>query len=216
MIFGRIHNLFGLFRREDMAGAGHHAIVNADTLLRIQLFHQLLHGSFRHQFIIGAMQDQSAAGARCQEAEIIMRSGRADGNKAAHFRPAHQHLHANISAERITKHPLGRRIGIHGLQEIQPRAGIGDFANATIITALAAPHTTHIEAQHGKAQRLHALIQRMNDAVIHRAAMQRVRVQQQRRGGIRALGMVIASFKPAIRPGEHYFWHGLFSYPFHF
>jgi hypothetical protein len=27
--------------------------------------------------------------------------------------------------------------------------------------------------------------------------------------------MVIASFKPAIRPGEHYFWHGLLlSIPF--
>jgi len=55
----------------------------------------------------------------------------------------------------------------------------------------------------------------MNDAVIHGAAMQRVRVQQQRRGGIRALGMVITSFKPAIRPGEHHFWHGLLlSIPF--
>jgi hypothetical protein len=55
----------------------------------------------------------------------------------------------------------------------------------------------------------------MNDAVIHGAAMQRMRVQQKRRGGIRALGMMIAPFKPAIRPGEHYFWHGLLlSIPF--
>ncbi|MFM8613250.1 MAG: hypothetical protein ACKOC9_00690, partial [Alphaproteobacteria bacterium] len=45
--------------------------------------------------------------------------------------------------------------------------------------------------------------------------MERMRVQQKRRGGIWALGMVVASFKPAIRPGEHYFWHGLLlSIPF--
>jgi hypothetical protein len=55
----------------------------------------------------------------------------------------------------------------------------------------------------------------MDHAVIHGAAMKRVRVQQKRRGGIRALGMVIASFEPAIRPGKHYFWHGLLlSIPF--
>ena len=144
-----------------------------------------------------------------------MRSGRADGNKAAHFRPAHQHLHADISAEGIAQHPLGRRVRINRLQEIQPRTAIRNFANAAIITALAASHAAQIEAQHRKAQRLHTLVQRMDHTVIHRPAMERVRMQQQRRGGIRALGMVVASFKPAIRPGEHHFWHGLLSYPFH-
>ena len=34
VIFRRIHNLFGLFRREDMARTGHDAIINGNALLR--------------------------------------------------------------------------------------------------------------------------------------------------------------------------------------
>jgi hypothetical protein len=50
-------------------------------------------------------------GAGGEEAEVVVAGRRADGDEAAHLRPAHQQLHADIGAEGIAGDPEAVRFG---------------------------------------------------------------------------------------------------------
>ena len=199
--------LRGLLRREDVAGAVHHAVVDGDAALGVQLLHQLPHRAFRHQLVIRAVQDQPVAGAGGEEAEIVVAGGRGDGHEAAHLRPAHQELHADIGAEGVARHPERVRVRVHRLEEVERGGRVADLADAAVVAALAPADTAEVEAQHGEAHRLEALVQGVDDAVVHGPAMQRVRVEQQGDWRVRLLGVVVAALKPTIRTGEHHLRH---------
>ena len=96
---------------------------------------------------------------------------------------------------------------VHHLHPVQRRGRIADFANAAVITALAAAHATEVESHDAEAELLEALVHRVRDAVVHGAAVQRVRVHDQRQRGTSFAAMVVASLKPAVGSGEHYLRH---------
>ncbi len=96
---------------------------------------------------------------------------------------------------------------INHLHPVQRRGGVTDFADTAIIAALATAHAAEIESHHTEAKLLETLIHRVRDAVVHGAAVQRVRVHDQRQRGALLTAMVVASLKPAVGSGEHYLRH---------
>ena len=109
---------------KDVPGAFLHAVVDGDAALRVQLVHQLADGGFRHQLVLGPVQDQPGTGAWRKEAEIVVAGRGGDGDEAAHLRPPHQQLHADIGAEGIAGHPQHGGVRVHRLQEVERRGGV--------------------------------------------------------------------------------------------
>ena len=98
-------------------------------------------------------------------------------------------------------------VRVQRLQIVERRGGIRQFAHAIVVGALAASDAAEVEAHHGKATLGERLVQREHHLVVHRAAVQRMRMQDQGdwRGG--GLGTLIAAFKPAVWTVENDFGH---------
>ena len=191
----------------DVIGTGEDAIVDGDVLLGVELVDELAHGWFGDEFVTVAMHKQSAAGAGGEEAEIIMVGGRSDADPAGDFGAAHQKLHADEGTEGVAGDPEPAGRGVNGLHPVKRCGGITDFTDAAIVTALAAANAAKIEAHHREAELFEALEHCIGDAVVHRSAMQRMGVEDERERGAGLLGMVVATFKPTVWAGEHDFWH---------
>ena len=98
-------------------------------------------------------------------------------------------------------------IGVQGLQIIQRRGRIGQFANALIIFALATAHTAKIEPQYGKAHVVEGVMQIIDQPVVHGAAELWMRVQNDGDRGVFGLLRVIAAFQAAFGAGKYDFGH---------
>src|SRR3546814_9587182 len=72
------------------------------------------------------------------------------------------------------------RLGMDRLHPVERRRGVAQLADAVVERPLAAPDAAEVEAQCREAARDEALVHRLGDAVVHRAAALRVRVQDQR------------------------------------
>jgi len=116
-------------------------------------------------------------------------------------------------AEGIAGDPEAPGVRVDRLHPVERGGGVADLADAAVVAALAAADPAEVEAHHREAQLLEALVHRVGDAVVHRSAMQRMRVQDQRQRGALLLGVVVATFEPAIRPGEHDFRHDPSKFP---
>src|SRR5262249_20751237 len=53
------------------------------------------------------------------------------------------------------------------------------------------------------------LIHRVGDPIVHRSAVQRMRMEDQRNWGAGVLRMMITALKPTVRAGKHHLWHGV-------
>ncbi len=179
---------------EHMIGPADHAVIDMNVFLRVELVHQLANRRFGNQFVHIAVQHEATAWARGEEPEIVVVRGRRNADPAGNLWPAHQKLHADERTERVTGDPKPAMTGIDRLHPVQRRGGIADFADSAVVTALTASDTAEVESHHGASKLLKCLVHRIGDAVIHRPAMQRMRVQNQgdRRAGF--LRMVITTF----------------------
>jgi hypothetical protein len=72
---------------------------------------------------------------------------------------------------------------------------------------LAAPDTTGVEPQHGKAALGEHVEEIIDDLVVHRPAELRVGMQYDGYGSIRLLARLVPTFQTAFRPVENHFWH---------
>ena len=136
-----------------------------------------------------------------------MAGRRGHGNPAGDFRPAHQQLHAHEGAEGVAGNPQAAMARVYHLHPVQRGRGIADFANAAVIAALATAHATEVEAHDREAKLLEALIHRVGNTVVHRAAMQRMWVHDQRQRRTRFLAMVVTTFQAPVWAGEHHLRH---------
>ena len=100
------------------------------------------------------------------------------------------------------------RIVVHGLQIVERRGRIGQFADALVVFALTAPDPTEIEPKHGKAHVVKGVVQVIHDLVVHGAAELRVWMQHDRDGRVFFLLRVVAAFEPAFGAGKDYLGHG--------
>jgi hypothetical protein len=192
---------------EEMVGAGDLAEVDLDIALVRQLVHQLLHRIDRHQRVGVALEDQPGRRAGGEKGEIVLVRRRRDRDERIDLRPPHQQLHADPGAERIARHPAGLGVGVVGLQPVERRRGVGQLALAAVEAALAAPDPAEIEAQGGKTALHKALVQRIDDTVVHRPAVQRMRMQHQRHRRRRLAHMMIAALEPPLRAVEDHVRH---------
>src|SRR6185503_9711656 len=110
-------------------------------------------------------------------------------------------------AEREARDPAMRRRGVLALQPIERCRRIGKLTLAAVVGALGAADAAEVEAQRGKAAPREQVIELVDDLVVHRPAVLRMRVQQQGDGRIRSLAMVIAAFEPSFGPGDNYVRH---------
>ena len=187
-----------------MIGARHLAEVDLDVALMRQLGDELLHRFDRHQIVLGAVQDEARGGAGREKREVVDIGRRGHGDEALDLGPPHQQLHRDPGAERKAGDPAGGRIRVIGLQPVERRGGVGQFALAAVEAALAASHSAEVEAQGRKAAAHEALIQGVDDLVVHRAAVLRMRVQHQRhRRRRRALVMVARLDTPLGAVDDH-------------
>src|SRR5439155_7472955 len=111
-------------------------------------------------------------------------------------------------AKRISRDPAGGGVGVVALQPIERRRRIGQLALAAIKAALAAADPAKVEAQRRKTAAHKGLIERVDDLVVHRPAMQRMRVQHHRHRRRAAAGMVIARLDAPFRAVDDDVRHG--------
>ncbi len=184
---------------EEMVGAGDDAVIDLDVALMRELGDQLLRRLERHDRVLVAMDDEAGGRARRQEAEIVEIGGRRHGDEAGDLGPPHQQLHADPGAEGKTGDPAGLGIGIVALQPVERRGGVRQLALAAREAALAAADAAEIEAQGREAALGEGAEQGIDDLVVHRPAMLRMRMQQQGDRRVGLLGMLIAALEPAFR-----------------
>ena len=78
--------------------------------------------------------------------------------------------------------------------------------------ALRAAHAAEVEAEHGKPVLREHMIQAIHDFIVHRAAVNRVRVKHQHHRRAFLVAMVIAAFEPAFRSVYNNFRHSFPCY----
>src|SRR3546814_10104693 len=96
------------------------------------------------------MHDQPGRRAGCEEREIVGVRRRRDRDEAVDLRPPHQQLHADPGAEREAAHPGDRCIRIDGLEPVERRRGIREFALAAREPALRTPDPAEVEPENRK------------------------------------------------------------------
>src|SRR3546814_20029554 len=89
------------------------------------------------------------------------------------------------------------------LHPVERRRGVAQLADAVVERPLAAPDAAEVEAQCREAARDEALVHRLGDAVVHRAAALRVRVQDQRNRRARTRRGRETAFYAALGAGEN-------------
>src|SRR3546814_9328246 len=94
------------------------------------------------------------------------------------------------------------------LHPVERRRGVAQLADAVVERPLAAPDAAEVEAQCREAARDEALVHRLGDAVVHRAAALRVRVQDQRNRRARTRRGRETAFYAALGAGENDVGHG--------
>ncbi len=100
------------------------------------------------------------------------------------------------------------RLAILGAAVGQRGQRIIGFAGAVVECAGASADAAKIESDAGVAQRRESLRQRLHDLVVHRPALQRMRVRDQRNAARRLLGQIERELERAGRPGDR---HTLFA-----
>jgi hypothetical protein len=181
VILDRFGDLIGVLG-EDVVGADEDAVIDLDTLLGIELFDQLADRGLGNELVGIAMDHQAAAGARGEEAKIVMAGRRRDADPTGNLGAAHEELHADEGAKRVASNPKAAMARVNSLHPVERRGGIGDLSYSAIVPALAAANAAKVEAHDGKAEALEGLIHGEDDTVVHRSAMQRMRMQQQSYG----------------------------------
>ena len=193
---------------EKVIGAANLVMMDGDALLRAQLVDQLLHRAGRHHFVRRPLNDDAARRAGGEEREVIHVRRRRDRNEAADFRPAHQQLHADPRAEGKARDPGRLCFGMEALHPVERGRRVGQFANAVVERALAAADAAEVEAQRGEAPLHERLVERLGDAVVHRAAALRMGVQDHRDRRAWARRRAKAAFEAAFGSGENDVGHG--------
>src|SRR6266851_4629782 len=193
---------------EEMVGARDLAEIDLDVALVRQLVDELLHRLRRYQGVLVALQDQPGRRARREKGEVVLVGRRRDRDERLDFRPPHQELHADPRAKGIAGDPARGGVRVVALQPIECRRRIGELALAAIKAALTAADPAKVEAQGRKTAPHKGLIERVDDLVVHRPAMQRMRVQHHghRRGA--AARMVIARLDAPFRAVDNDVRHG--------
>ena len=95
-----------------------------------------------------------------------------------------------------------RASGLMRLRPVERRGGVGQLAGAVVERALAAADAAEIEAQHREAALHEAVVQIVDDLVVHRAAELRMRMQHDRDRRAPLLRRLIAAFDAAGGAGE--------------
>ena len=193
---------------EEMVGARDLAEIDLDVALMRQLVDELLYRLHRHQGVLVALQDQPRRGTGRQKGEVILIGRRRHRDERLDFRPPHQELHADPGAERVSGDPARGGVRVVALQPIERGRRIGEFALAAIKAALAAADPAKVEAQGRKTAAHKGLIEGVDDLVVHRPAMQRMRMQHHRHRRGAAARMVIARFDPPFRAVYYDVRHG--------
>jgi len=94
---------------------------------------------------------------------------------------------------------------------IERRGGVTEFADPLVVFALAAPDTAEIEPQHGETHVMEGVVQIVDDAIVHRAAELRMRMQHDGDRRVAVLLRVVTAFETALGPWKNDFGHGLRS-----
>jgi hypothetical protein len=81
------------------------------------------------------------------------------------------------------------------------------LTHPVVEAALAAAHPAGVEAQHREAAIHEDVEQREDDLVVHRPAILRMGMKNQRDGRMFFLALVIAAFQTALGAGEHHIRH---------
>jgi hypothetical protein len=76
-----------------------------------------------------------------------------------------------------------------------------------VIFALAAPDTAEVEPQDGETQIVEGVVQVVDDLVVHRPAIGRMRMQHDGDRRVAVLLRVVAAFQSSVGAGKDYLWH---------
>ena len=103
--------------------------------------------------------------------------------------------------------PARRGVGVEGLEPVERRCRVAQLALAPVVGALAAPDPPEIEPEGRESPAAERVKQGVDHLVVHRSAVLRVGMQEQRDGGVGLLAVNIPAFDPSGRSIDHYFRH---------
>ena len=103
--------------------------------------------------------------------------------------------------------PAAAAVGVVLLHPVERGRGIAQLALAVVEALLRAADAAEVEAQHREAAADEHVEQVVDDLVVHRAAMQRMRVQDQRQRRVGPRAVMVAPLQAAIGPVEDHFRH---------
>src|SRR5690606_22624372 len=103
--------------------------------------------------------------------------------------------------------PDARCIRIDRLHPVEGCCRIRKLALPAGVCPLRASDTAEVEAQGREASAREDVEQVVDDLVVHRPAVLRVRMQHQREWRIRSAAMVVPPLDPALRAVDDDFWH---------
>ena len=158
------------------------------------------------------MGDQARGGAGREEREVIHVGGRRHRQEAGDLGTTHQELHADPGPEGKAADPAHRRVLVLSLQPVERGGRVGQLSLAAVEASLAAADAAEIEAQRREAAPHEHLVELVDDLVVHRPAVLRMRVQQQRDRGIRNLRRVVTAFEATFGAVDDDFRHFLFPF----
>src|SRR5690606_32047183 len=104
--------------------------------------------------------------------------------------------------------PGGLRLGMDRLHPVERARRVAELADAVVEAALAAADAAEIEAQRGEPAVDESLVQPLDDAVVHRPAPLRVRMEDHRHRRARARRGGITAFEAAFGAGKNDGGHG--------
>jgi len=192
---------------EEVVGALDGAGLDRDALLQRQACNELLDIGLRHDLVLLRADDQAGRRAGGEEGEVVGVCRRRHRNEAVDLGAPHQQLHADPGAERVAGDPARLGVGIHALQPVERCSGVGQFPHAVVEASLTAADTPGVEPQHRETAIHENMEQREHDLVVHRPAILRVRMQDQRDRCALSLALVIATFEATLGAGEHHVRH---------
>src|SRR5262245_47608719 len=149
--------------------------------------------------VFGPMDEKLRLRATGEEIQIAHSRWRADGYEAVHALIRTSHSQSDDRSEREPGDDdfAGVRLAVE--QIIQRDLRVGAFAPPFIVFACAQPDAAKVDPQSFEAAFVQSLRRAKDDLVVHRAAVQRVRMQDQRD----PLGLIafraIDRFQPPVR-----------------
>ena len=178
-----------------------------NVLLIVEFGRQPVYRVQGHLLVLIAVDDQPRRGARGEEREVLGAGRRRHRDEASDFRAPHHQLHGDQRPEGIAADPAEPAVLVDLLHPVEGVGRVAQLADPGIEGALRFADAPEIEPEHREPPVGKRVEHRVDDAIVHVAAVEGVRMQHDRDGRVGRFTLMIAAFEAAVGTVEDNFGH---------